>query len=1487
MFQLLDIPEQLKSFREEIEGLFTTIEPYLSVFRIYDKMDHFSDIEPELKQAIHNVMISFVDICSLSINLRDSGKWQKLKFKTKYVILQDDSGIKGEIEKFERLTKAHNSIQSTQTLKVLLDSRSDFTVSLEKLAERTLQIATDIGSLKASDDNRKSEAGKQKHMDNIKKKLEIKDSVYNSFKEACDKPRKDCIPNTAGWFTDIPQFKNWAERENRESEMLLIVTGDSNTGKTVTLSNIVQHLRSIYESPTHSSPRTLIAAYFWPNVTIKDDRDKRPISTALKCIAVQLADLDMAYAKSLSQSCDRKSETNPNFFRDADCQELWNFLRIGSPTGNIRHYLIFDGLSWLPDDSEDIREQKEQLFQILHNSVQPSVRVLLSVRRGTFRVENLPSHSKIEMEQNNQLDIQKCINQFLKENDVFLAEEVKTKVSDSLTKNVRGNYNKLQAALKNIEAVVSSNGLVTEIYKALDESSMSEKQITQATIVQLEKKLTGEQVDELNELLIWVIYGKEYFTIDKLDAALILRSQRKGTLPLRKKIEKMYSGILTIGTDGNVDVQENISDLLTKEKTKPVAADDAPKFTAEISITKGDLRSVQTFLWSLSQKIDSLAHDRLGFEQIPEQQRVEKNIQVNEVDGHFTIIRRTFHLLAGEPNEESKALGGYLLNYLPDHLNEITKKASGYEKLTQPQKQEIGQGLFTLFVSGEVIERHWDICQELHWYSNPSEVSIFRNWLDDASAISQLGRLDRDRLKEVKASPNPNQALLTKIMETVARHWLCERKWEATRAFKWLKGFRQMGPQSEAETTGASQKAEEDASPTDPGLIPQDTEVVTNVLEWCKSVLSITTDKDKALMNERLGEAYFGEDQFSKAIESYNDAINLASPGWESLEGLAKALAGDKQYENACQTMGKALDILSKEESPDKNGLISANYIRLAEWRLELEQSSSAIENMKQAIDVTPEEHDVYFGLLKIYLLNDMFDDALGFLSSLVKLGNLKNGTSLFGRVIDATLDDSERITLFGSLFGALAEHPETFTIALGEIDYAIQRAQKISRMDNMAYLLFFKGVAVYHYGLDESTRVAQAISCWKQSLDVDLPSSDVCDEPHILSSTWLCEYYFSKARKLKEPDPNVLDACLQKMKLTIQKEASSDITGSKTYLASLYLRVAKDAQSTRKMLQRHIEAAFDMLSDEIDENDWEGYYQLGDVLMFCGDDANGLSSYLVPLPELAEGTMASWVLEFETEEEQKLSDELVTAMEMYSTERSAADQIKFILEHVEHALSEIGGLESGVSLNTTGQEDRTTNHETPITPSDSTNTTHNEQTAVTSSFIPKNPDSTVDKPTGSKVDRGSEKIGMKATYKTIRHRVQEWSGVLNSTAAYFRCRSCNKVWDFKNAISICKHCFNMVFCDECLAKLKAGKLKKTSIDIPCKMDHDWLCLPRWDKEMYMRSLNKNVWVGGQIENEGRLVGGTTMPVAEWLAGLKKQWGITEKQNPEHLSAEE
>ncbi|KAI0834307.1 hypothetical protein F5Y06DRAFT_307099 [Hypoxylon sp. FL0890] len=1474
LFLLLDIPEQLRSFREAIEGLFETLAPCLSVFRIYEKMDQFNEIEPELKQAIHQVMICFVDICALSIQLRDSGKWRKFKSRMKQLLIHDDSGIKAELEKFERLTKSHYSIQSTQTLKVVLDTRGDLTEYFDRQSEKSQQMANDVASLKAADDKRNSEDSKRKYIENIKKRMGIDDSLYRSSRERCDKPRKDCVPNTAVWFMEHPEFRRWAERDDKEADGLFILTGAPNTGKSVILSAMVYYLRSIYESPARHSPRTLIAAHFFPNTTTKDDQDKRPIVTALKCIALQLANQDSAYAKSLSQACDSKSE-NTTFFRDASCQELWAFLRLGSPRGNATHYLILDGLAGLPEESSDNREQKKQLLDIICSSAQSSVRVLLSVRRDSFRNEELASHFNLEIEQYIEPDIQKYIDHYLRFSDIFQDPEdepLRTKVLHTLAKQVHGNFNKAKAALENIREVVASDGLESEIDRVLNESNMNEKQITRTVITQLEEKLAGDEIDELNELLIWVICGKIFFDINELNAALVLRSKRRGTLRLRKKLEGKYSNILTIRRDGTVVVTDDMDDVLTKRRVKPRSVDDTPTFTATITITKGDLRSVQSFLWSLSQKVDSLAHNAFGFEQIAEQKGMKNNIQVNEVDANLTIVRRTFSMLAGEPNKESEALGHYLLDFLPQHLNDLLEKATGYDELTASQKQEIGEGLFSLFVTGEVVERHWQSCQSLIWYREPGEVETFRRWLEDPIAISHLGRLDREWLKKVKAHSNPNQALLENIMRTVARHWLCDRKWNAAKALNWLRGFRQM-PSPHEKAQDDIQDDGSDAS-SSRGSYTFNTVSVEDVAEWCREVLTITSDEDKALMNERLGETYFEECDYLDAIEAYSNAVSLHNPGWKCIEGLSRALAANGQYAKACQEMEKALLLLSSEDDPQNDSLLSTNYRRLAEWQIELKQPRSAIEYAKRATELAPEDHKPQFELLRIYLDNDLTDDAANLLGDLVKAGNQQDGTNLLGQIITNMLNVAKSQRMFGRCFKVVSRNAETFIGLLQQMDLVIDQARRADRISisTLTRLLLYKGIALYRYGLEQDERIQRALQCWEQCLGVD-SHPGAWNYAQVQASTWVCGYYFDQAKALRGSGSHDIDTYLKKMNDIVNKGLPLFNLGPKTYLASYYARFTKDISKAREILHAYIDAAFGLLSDDIADNDGDGYYQLAEALLYCGDETDALAAFSLPLPSFTisfTGDIISWMLEYETELEEQLGEELIVTIKKANSGSSLEDQMELALNHIDTILQGIGDNQSTdqeVNMATRqdiGNMDSHGIHETPTA-----------QTTVVSSFADGDTVDGSNKKLESPTNKGPRGAETKSTYEKIRSKIKQWLNAYKFGARRW-CDVCDTMWDLDHAMNHCKYCYDIDFCDACLNKLKTKKLDMPSLETYCNESHDWLRLPPWDKETYFRALRKEVYIGGRIDDEGKRVEGKTVTVAEWLEGLKAEWATKE-----------
>lgn len=254
---------------------------------------------------------------------------------------------------------------------------------------------------------------------------------------------------------------------------------------------------------------------------------------------------------------------------------------------------------------------------------------------------------------------------------------------------------------------------------------------------------------------------------------------------LDDKLKGMYSKVFFINY-GHVAVSPTIESLVTKERRRPRISEDAPRISLSITISKGDITTVQNFLWSLFQK--SMV-DKFDFEPIAGPTNpAAREIQVNEYDAHLAIVKHALHLLASPPDDRTKPIGSYLVRELPHHLERLNE-ADGYDEILASDKKDIGDGLFALFVSGDVIERHWELFNPVYWVGDNAKVEVFRKWLKDADAIGHLGRLDKDWLRTVHTSQRRNRELLSPMMKTVAHHWLRDRAWDAQQCYDLLSQF--------------------------------------------------------------------------------------------------------------------------------------------------------------------------------------------------------------------------------------------------------------------------------------------------------------------------------------------------------------------------------------------------------------------------------------------------------------------------------------------------------------------------------------------------------------------------------------------------------------------------------------------------------------------------------------------------------------------------
>jgi hypothetical protein len=288
----------------------------------------------------------------------------------------------------------------------------------------------------------------------------------------------------------------------------------------------------------------------------KGPKDQQPSTTALKCLAIQIAAQSSAYAKNISAWCD--AEKDPRF-KLGDSKWFWEKLKFADSTRNTTYFLILDGL----DQCED----RDQLLSILRgvqhslpDSDRPQIRLLATGKGENFAESEFPEVPRIHVPQYNSPEIRLSIDSKLKEFDLFQEKDPETlkwstTIHEKLQELAGGDFFKVDNVINQINGLAGSGGSYADLQKILNKAGQDRRQIAQSAIDAANEDFGANEIEELNELLIWVVFGNSNFDISKLQAILV-------SLILYK--------IPCVGGSANVEVQEYITSLasLTLNLTK-------------------------------------------------------------------------------------------------------------------------------------------------------------------------------------------------------------------------------------------------------------------------------------------------------------------------------------------------------------------------------------------------------------------------------------------------------------------------------------------------------------------------------------------------------------------------------------------------------------------------------------------------------------------------------------------------------------------------------------------------------------------------------------------------------------------------------------------------------------------------------------------------------------------------------------------------------
>lgn len=515
---MFDIPIAIRRYHDAINDVFGKVSTALSQFRIYDSMESIdASLDDLLVQEIRRVMVSFVKLCAHVVKYRQSSRLKRLRqdFKS---IFDEDSGLNDEMTKFEHALQQKGEIERTITLAQVVDTRKD----MVQILEHVIVFSKTFEETQKQLQSFKDDTDRKKALEKIRDSLSVPSTVRLDTKstQTCTNIAAKCCNGTGSWITMHESYKHWTEsQDQREISHVLLVSGPPSSGKSSAAALITKRLEE-------AKDRTYVAHYFFPASAKRSDDERDTVRYVLKYMAFQIARVDDTVRKQLSKACDEGSVALRG---TASLERLWTDLKIGATGSGATYYLVFDGLENLP------HEQAKMLLSLIFSSKLAGqsarrVRVLLTGTDNLLSASSMRNALRIQMEEHNGPDMRIIINEKLNTEGLLQHAEpgsdrqkAREKVLDKLPKNVGGSYSLMKFGMDNVIRILSTRTAIKDLDKMLTGSINSHE----VAINQLQRSLTAKEIDELNELLKWVLFSKTALALDQLESAMVCSARQR------------------------------------------------------------------------------------------------------------------------------------------------------------------------------------------------------------------------------------------------------------------------------------------------------------------------------------------------------------------------------------------------------------------------------------------------------------------------------------------------------------------------------------------------------------------------------------------------------------------------------------------------------------------------------------------------------------------------------------------------------------------------------------------------------------------------------------------------------------------------------------------------------------------------------------------------------------------------------------------------
>lgn len=595
-------------------------------------------------------------------------------------------------------------------------------------------------------------------------------------------------------------------------------------------------------------------------------------------------------------------------------------------------------------------------------------------------------------------------------------------------------------------------------------------------------------------------------------------------------------------------------------------------------------------------------------------------------------------------------------------------------------------------------------------------------------------------------------------------------------------------------------------------------EQILEVEKWAMKELEIERQDSMWAVQMAITFRHYG--YYEQAIERSTVARDLDASNWRAPFCLAQTHALQNEYKPALEVLGEVIDMFRKDTAlmnEWRTVFYDQVLYRFAEWNVELSEYEVAREAY---MEIYKEDPDDYQPMVRIILILEAQEEYGQILDLLQLMGTETNSEGLTRVVamIHQYADSKmyhDTVTKAGRAVGQLETIKETYQIA-------VEAAKSSdSRLTSLTALRYWYAMSLYYDYSDPAVH-EEAITLWEQN---------VATIPRISNSTiknvrWstiakLASVYLQEAREagFDTPAAETYRSKLVFLSSSNSVGAEDDFlqnVDSKLMLARFYFFTGNKEKAV-EAIKGHIKLALDILSDDDDGNDWQGFKRLSLCLNHIDDDINALAAWSLLGPVVSEPS------EDEAKEEESVAPEAGEDDGETGGEGDTQEEDK-----------SVDGDSIQIDESTESEADSQTETGSEAALESENGSDHNVDTPEeeTTEVAPSSPASSVS--------------GEQATAQ----------GNIG-----FSCDgSCGHEWSYADDLHVCRDCLDVQFDGKCYEKLKAGKLEQKV----CNKNHTFLHVPPWDPEAASAVPERHVRVGEEV-----------IPIPEWIDRIRKLYGFS------------